>query len=467
MLQIFNTLTREKQTFQPIRAGKVGLYVCGVTVYDLCHIGHARTYIAFDNMVRYLRAKGLEVTYVRNITDVDDKIIKRAIENKESCETLTSRTINDMHQDFDSLNLLRPDVEPKVTQHMDDVIKMVKTLIDKKHAYVATNGDVMFRVNSYENYGKLSKQDLSQLQAGARVEADSNKENPLDFVLWKMAKENEPSWQSPWGNGRPGWHIECSAMNSVVLGDHFDIHGGGSDLAFPHHENEIAQSCCALDTPYVNYWMHSGMVQVNQEKMSKSLGNFFTIREVLKKYDPETVRYFLLSGHYRSQLNYSTENLDQARSALERLYTSIRDIEVNQSPIDLSNPQRNSHIQKFVDAMDDDFNTPIALSILFDLAKEVNQIKQNESEKAKQSANLLVNLASILGLLQNSANEFLQGSSNQEIDSEVAEIEKLIIQRKEARTNKDWAKADEARDKLNAMNIVLEDGANGTQWRRK
>ncbi len=466
MLQIFNTLTREKQEFKPIQTGKVSLYVCGVTVYDLCHIGHARTYIAFDNMVRYLRAKGLDVTYVRNITDVDDKIIKRALENNESCDALTQRTIKDMHQDFDALNLLRPDIEPKVTQHMDAVIDMVKTLINKKHAYVASNGDVMFRVNSYENYGKLSKQDLSQLQAGARVEADSSKENPLDFVLWKMAKENEPSWQSPWGAGRPGWHIECSAMNNVVLGDHFDIHGGGSDLTFPHHENEIAQSCCALDTPYVNYWMHSGMVQVDQEKMSKSLGNFFTIREVLEKYDAETVRYFLLSGHYRSQLNYSTDNLEQARAALERLYTSIRYIDVKTTPLVLSSDSDNAYITRFVDAMDDDFNTPVALSVLFDLAKEINQTKQENSEKASELANLLIGLGDILGLLQNSPDAFLQGEQDESSD-EVAEIERLIVQRKEARANKDWAKADEARDKLNAMNIVLEDGPNGTTWRKK
>lgn len=458
MLQIYNTLAREKQIFKPLTDGKIGLYVCGVTVYDLCHIGHARTYIAFDNMVRYLRFKGYEVNYVRNITDVDDKIIKRSLENNETCESLTERTIADMHQDFDALNLLRPDIEPRVTAHMQDVIEMVETLINKNHAYVAPNGDVMFKVDSFNNYGQLSKQDLSQLQAGSRVELDNNKQNPLDFVLWKMAKENEPAWQSPWGNGRPGWHIECSAMNSKVLGNHFDIHGGGSDLSFPHHENEIAQSCCALDTPYVNYWLHTGMVQVDQEKMSKSLGNFFTIREVLEKYDAETVRYFLLSGHYRSQLNYSTENLDQARASLERLYNALRGVEISDLELDLTNP----HVVKFCNAMDDDFNTPVALSVLFDLAKEINSSKSDDASKVTVLASLLVKLASLLGLLQQQADAFLQGDN-----AEVAEIEALIKMRNDARKAKNWAQADEARDKLAALNVVLEDGPNGTQWRKK
>ncbi len=310
MLQIYNTLTRKKETFTPINQGKVGLYVCGCTVYDLCHIGHARTYISFDNIAGYLRFTGFEVDYIRNITDVDDKIINRALENNETPEELTDRTIADMHQDFDSLNMARPNLEPRVTTHMGEIIDMIATLVRKEHAYVATSGDVLFDVSSFDDYGKLSGQNLEQLQAGSRVEVDTTKNNPLDFVLWKSAKPGEPSWTSPWGEGRPGWHIECSAMNAKELGHHFDIHGGGSDLTFPHHENEVAQSCCALNTPYVNYWMHTGMVQVDQEKMSKSLGNFFTIRDVLAKYDAETVRFFLTTGHYRSQLNYSIDNLN-------------------------------------------------------------------------------------------------------------------------------------------------------------
>ncbi|MER2493721.1 cysteine--tRNA ligase [Catenovulum sediminis] len=459
MLQIYNTLTRQKEQFKPIEDGKVGLYVCGVTVYDLCHIGHARTYLAFDNMVRYLRFSGYQVNYVRNITDVDDKIIKRAVEQHISCDALTEQTIAGMYQDFDALNLLRPDAEPRVTNHMQDVIDMVATLIEKEHAYIAKNGDVMFNVDSYQQYGQLSKQDLSQLQAGARVDLDDNKQNPLDFVLWKMAKENEPSWQSPWGAGRPGWHIECSAMNSKLLGKHFDIHGGGSDLTFPHHENEIAQSCCALETPYVNYWMHTGMVQVDQVKMSKSLNNFFTIREVLNEYSAETVRYFLLSGHYRSQLNYSKENLDQAHAALERLYTALRGLNSKKVQLDKSD----ARVQAFCAAMDDDFNTPVALSVLFDLAKEINQQKNSAPAQAQLTANTLLSLADLLGILQQSPENFLQGDQT----DEVAEIEALIAQRKQARLDKNWALADEARDKLNAMGIVLEDGANGTQWRRK
>ncbi|WP_111976701.1 cysteine--tRNA ligase [Algibacillus agarilyticus] len=461
MLHIYNTLSRQKQKFEPIHANKVGLYVCGVTVYDLCHIGHARTYIAFDNMVRYLRFIGYDVSYVRNITDVDDKIIKRALENQESCEALTERTIADMHQDFDSLNLLRPDIEPRVTTHMSEIIDMVATLVEKEHAYVAQSGDVLFDVSSFDNYGQLSGQDLEQLQAGSRVDVDTTKRNPLDFVLWKMAKPSEPSWQSPWGLGRPGWHIECSAMNAKELGAHFDIHGGGSDLSFPHHENEIAQSCCALNTPYVNYWLHSGMVQVDQEKMSKSLGNFFTIREVLKQYDAETTRYFLTSGQYRSQLNYSTDNLDQARTALERIYTALRDVDLN-NETELA--KDDAFVTRFCAAMDDDFNTPEAIAVLFDLARELNIAKQTDQAKAQQLASTLKQLGSIIGLLQQKPETFLQAGSD---NDEVAVIEKLIQQRIDARAAKDWALADQARAELTSMGIILEDGANGTQWRKK
>ncbi|TPH19188.1 cysteine--tRNA ligase [Litorilituus lipolyticus] len=460
MLQVYNTLTRKKEAFTPITPGKVGLYVCGCTVYDLCHIGHARTYISFDNIARYLRFSGYDVNYIRNITDVEDKIINRAIENNETTEQLTERTIAAMHEDFDALNMARPDLEPRVTTHMVEIIEMIETLVAKEHAYVASSGDVLFDVSSYKEYGKLSGQNLEQLQAGSRVEVDDSKKSPLDFVLWKSAKPEEPSWDSPWGAGRPGWHIECSAMNAKVLGNHFDIHGGGSDLQFPHHENEVAQSCCALDTPYVNYWMHTGMVQVDQEKMSKSLGNFFTIRDVLAQYDAETVRFFLTTGHYRSQLNYSTENLEQARASVERIYTALRDVE---QPSHFEIDMDNSLVKQFCQAMDDDFNTPQALAVLFELAKELNVAKIQDPEKAQELAATLINLGGLLGLLQLSPAKFLQGNND---DSEVEMIEGLIAQRNQARADKNWALADEARDKLNELNIILEDSAGKTTWRK-
>ncbi|XQW86061.1 cysteine--tRNA ligase [Thalassotalea piscium] len=460
MLQIYNTLTRKKEVFTPIHKGKVGLYVCGCTVYDFCHIGHARTYISFDNIARYLKFSGYEVNYVRNITDVEDKIIKRAIENNETTEQLTERTIAAMHEDFDALNMMRPNIEPRVTTHMDEIIAMIETLVAKKHAYVAESGDVLFEVSSFSDYGKLSGQNLAQLQAGSRAEIDETKRNPLDFVLWKLAKPQEPSWESPWGAGRPGWHIECSAMNAKELGAHFDIHGGGSDLQFPHHENEVAQSCCALDTPYVNYWIHTGMVQVDQEKMSKSLNNFFTIREVLAKYDAETIRFFLTTGHYRSQLNYSTENLEQARASLERIYTALRDVE---TIANFELAKDDPYVVDFCRAMDDDFNTPQALSVLFELAKQLNVKKQNNADDVNYFASLLKGLGGLLGLLQLDPATFLQGEGN---NDEVAEIEALIAQRNQARVDKNWALADEARDKLNAMNIILEDSAGKTTWRK-
>lgn len=467
MLQIYNTLSRKKETFTPIKAGKVGLYVCGCTVYDLCHIGHGRTYISFDNIARYLRFSGYEVNYVRNITDVEDKIIKRAQENNETPEALTERTIAAMHQDFDALNMARPDLEPRVTTHMDEIISMIETLVAKNHAYVTDTGndtgkgDVLFAVSSYEAYGKLSGQNLEQLQAGSRVEVDNSKRNPLDFVLWKSAKLGEPSWSSPWGEGRPGWHIECSAMNAKELGHHFDIHGGGSDLTFPHHENEVAQSCCALDTPYVNYWMHTGMVQVDQEKMSKSLGNFFTIRDVLAQYDAETVRFFLTTGHYRSQLNYSVDNLTQARASVERIYTALRDVELL---ADFSLNKDSALVKQFCQAMDDDFNTPQALAVFFELAKELNVAKaENNTELASSLASTLVALGALVGLLQLDPAAFLQGQSD---NDEVAVIEALIVQRNQARADKNWALADEARDKLNEMKIILEDSAGKTTWRK-
>jgi cysteinyl-tRNA synthetase len=463
MLKIFNTLTRQKEEFKPIHAGEVGMYVCGITVYDLCHIGHGRTFVAFDVVARYLRFLGFRLKYVRNITDIDDKIIKRANENGESFVSLVDRMVKEMHADFDALNILRPDSEPRATQHIHEIIEIVERLIQRGHAYVADNGDVMFSVETDADYGKLSRQDLDQLQAGARVEIADVKRNPMDFVLWKMSKPGEPSWTSPWGEGRPGWHIECSAMNCKQLGSHFDIHGGGSDLMFPHHENEIAQSTCAHDGEYVNYWMHSGMVMVDREKMSKSLGNFFTVRDVLKYYDAETVRYFLMSGHYRSQLNYSEENLKQARSALERLYIALR----GTSNTDVAFSRGEYYENRFKDAMDDDFNTPEAYSALFDLAKEVNNAKQTgNNEEANAAATMLRKLAKVLGLLEQDPEAFLQ-SGAQADDGEVVEIEALIQQRLDARKAKDWAAADAARDRLSEMGIVLEDGPQGTIWRRK
>ncbi|MFC4699043.1 cysteine--tRNA ligase [Glaciecola siphonariae] len=459
-LRIYNTLSRKKEAFKPLQPNKVGLYVCGITIYDLCHMGHARTYLSFDIIVRYLRHLGYAVDYVRNITDVDDKIIQRAIENGETHSELTTRTIAMMHEDFAALNLLLPDIEPKVTEHMPEIIAVIERLIDKQFAYVSESGDVLFDVSAYEQYGKLSKQDLSQLEAGIRVQTTSDKQDPLDFVLWKRAKPSEPSWTSPWGEGRPGWHIECSAMNHKHLGAHFDIHGGGSDLIFPHHENEIAQSCCAFDTPYVNTWMHTGMVQVDNEKMSKSLGNFFTLRDVLNKHDPETLRFFLMSAHYRSQLSYSQDNIAQARASLERLYTALRDVKVD-GDVALS---YGGYLERFEAAMNDDFNMPIAFSVLFDVAKEINK-EDVFSEHAQKLAGVLKGLGAILGILQSDPASYLQGGAEQD-EGFAQQVEALITKRNQARQNKDWANADAARDELTALGVVLEDGAGGTTWRR-
>ena len=457
MLQIYNTLTRQKETFKPLVEGQVGMYVCGITIYDYCHVGHARTYVSFDVMNRFLRHLGYDVTYVRNITDVDDKIINRANENGEAINDLTVRMTKAMHADFDALNMLPADIEPTVTGHMDEIIAMVGKLVEKGNAYVAKSGDVLFDVSTFEQYGELSQQDLEMLQAGARVDVAEGKDDPLDFVLWKKAKAGEPSWSSPWGEGRPGWHIECSAMSHKHLGDHFDIHGGGSDLQFPHHENEIAQSCCANNGQYVNTWIHTGMVQVNKEKMSKSLGNFFTLRDVLKEYDRETVRFFLINGHYRSQLNYSTENLEQARAAMERIYTALRGVELIETSLECD------YVARFNAAMNDDFNTPEALPVIFELAKEINRLKEENAEQAGKLAYTLKSLGEILGIAQQNPESFLQGD---QADDEVAEIEALILQRNQARADKNWALADEARDKLTAMGVVLEDSAGKTTWRK-
>ena len=462
MLQLFNTKTRQKERFQPLVEGKVGLYVCGITVYDLSHMGHARTYLSFDVLVRYLRHLDYDVKYVRNITDVDDKIIARANENGETTEALTERTIAMMHEDFAALNLVEPDIEPRVTGHMNEIIDVIEKLVAKGYAYQAESGDVLFDVSKFNEYGKLSRQNLEQLQSGARVEVAAGKDDPLDFVLWKTAKPGEPAWASPWGDGRPGWHIECSAMNHKHLGEHFDIHGGGSDLIFPHHENEVAQSCCAFDTPYVNTWMHTGMVQVNDEKMSKSLGNFFTLRDVLSEHDAEILRFFLMSAHYRSQLSYSQDNIDQAKSALERLYTALRGVKVD-SVTDLS---YGGYLERFEQAMNDDLNVPEAYSVLFDLARDLNKHKSQGdagAEEAGKLAAVLKGIGGILGFLQRDPEAFMQSGN----DDEVAEIEALIKARNDARAAKDWGAADAARDKLTAMGIVLEDGAGGTTWRRQ
>ena len=460
MLQIHNSLSGDKEIFTPIVPGKVGIYVCGMTVYDYCHVGHARVMVVFDVVVRHLRALGYEVKYVRNITDIDDKIIARAAENGETITALTERFIDAMHEDAKALGVLSPDVEPRATTSMDDIISMVETLIEKAHAYVSDNGDVYYDVRKFKPYGALSRESLEDQQAGARVEVNSHKRDPLDFVLWKSAKEGEPCWDSPWGKGRPGWHIECSAMSTCCLGNHFDIHGGGTDLKFPHHENEIAQSEAATGSKFVNTWMHNGFVQINDEKMSKSLGNFFTVREVLKEYAPEVVRYFILTSHYRSPLNYSEENLNNARVALERFYTALRDVCV----VD-TQPDEDEYFERFNAAMNDDFNTPEALSVLFDLTRELNREKESDSGAALKLAAQLKSLAAVLGILQDDPEAFLkQGGSEGGLSDE--QIDELITLRNAARANKDWAEADRVRDELQNNGIVLEDSSGVTRWRR-
>nr|Q31H54.1 RecName: Full=Cysteine--tRNA ligase; AltName: Full=Cysteinyl-tRNA synthetase; Short=CysRS [Hydrogenovibrio crunogenus XCL-2] len=453
-LKIYNTETRQKETFTPIQPNKVGLYVCGVTVYDYCHVGHARVMVVFDTVVRHLRSLGYDVTYVRNITDIDDKIIQRALENKESIQSLTSRFIDAMHEDEKALNVLRPDMEPKATEYMDEIETMISTLIEKDFAYPAENGDVYFHVKADDDYGRLSGKNIEELDSGSRVEINSVKKDPLDFVLWKASKENEPAWQSPWGDGRPGWHIECSAMSTKCLGNHFDIHGGGLDLSFPHHENEIAQSECATGEHYVNSWMHCGFVRIDDEKMSKSLGNFFTIREVLKQYHPEVIRYFLLASHYRSPVNYSEENLDVAKASVGRLYSALELV-----PADQAEPAESKLEAEFMAAMNDDFNTPQAMAVLFELAKEVNK------QKSPGLAALLKKLANQIGLLEQTAESFFK---SQPSDSDLTDemIEALIVERAEARKAKDFSRSDEIRDELLAQGIELLDSAEGTSWRK-
>jgi len=461
MLKIYNSLTQQKEVFTPIEVGKVRMYVCGITIYDYSHIGHARTFVAFDVMTRYLRFCGYDLTYVRNITDIDDKIIERANANGESIGDLTARFETIMHQDFAALGMAKPDIEPKATESIAEIVGIIQNLVDKGFAYQGELGDVYYRVTRFADYGKLSKQNLDALQAGDRVEVASDKENSMDFVLWKKAKSGEPSWSSGWGDGRPGWHIECSAMSKKCLGEHFDIHGGGSDLQFPHHENEIAQSEAANGCVYANTWIHTGMVQVDKVKMSKSLDNFFTIQEVLKEYRGETIRFFMLSSHYRSQLSYAKHNLDAADTSLERLYQSLRELTLDaNAAVDKTNP----FLLKFNAAMDDDFNTAEAVSVLFELAKAIN--KASDSRKANQLGNCMVYLGSVLGFLQCDPEVFLtSGATADELDSDL--IEQLIAERNAAREAKNWARADEIRDQFNQMGVVVEDKHGKTRWRRQ
>ena len=460
MLHIHNSLTKQKERFTPIEPGKVKLYVCGMTVYDFCHVGHARVMVVFYVVTRYLRASGYDVTYIRNITDIDDKIIARANENNETIQALTEQFITEMHRDADALGVERPTAEPKATEAISEMLAMIETLIDKGLAYAADNGDVYYDVSEFPDYGKLSGRNIEELRAGERVAVNESKQDPMDFVLWKGAKPEEPSWDSPWGKGRPGWHIECSAMSADSLGKQFDIHGGGQDLQFPHHENEIAQSEGAHGCQYVNYWMHNGFVRIADEKMSKSLGNFFTVREVLEQYDAEVVRYFILTSHYRSPLNYSEEQLDQAKNTLTKFYSALRYVEIDSA---LDWQQDTEFAQRFKTAMDDDFNTALALSVMSDVRQVLNkpQVQENAEQK-NYYASLLVSFGRVLGLFQQTADTFLAGAS----DDDVTEIEDLINQRNQARVDKDWTKADQVRDKLTAMGIILEDAAGKTSWRR-
>ncbi|GAB6067748.1 cysteine--tRNA ligase [Methylothermus subterraneus] len=457
MLTIFNSLTRRKEIFRPILPGKVRMYVCGVTVYDYCHLGHGRVMVVFDSIARYLRWLGFELTYVRNITDIDDKIIRRAEELKIPIAALTEKFIQAMHEDERALGCLPPDLEPRATQSIPQIIAMIQTLLDKGYAYLGDNGDVYFAVGKFAGYGKLSGKNLEELRAGARVEVAEAKRDPLDFVLWKRAKPNEPAWDSPWGLGRPGWHIECSAMSTSCLGAHFDIHGGGADLQFPHHENEIAQSEGATGEPFANYWIHVGFVRIDQEKMSKSLGNVFTLRELLERYPGEAIRFFLLTSHYRSPLDYSEDSLVSAKAGLERLYTALRGLPENAVQMD----EQNFSV-RFKQAMDDDFNTPEALAVLFDLAKEINRLKSQDLKRAARLGATLKSLGGVVGLLQQDPEAFLRGKTPLPAEA----IERLIEARNQARKARDWATADRIREQLKAHGIVLEDTPQGTLWRR-
>ena len=453
-IKFYNSLTNQKEDFVPINEGEVGMYVCGMTVYDNCHLGHARAMMAFDILARYLRYQNYKVNFVRNITDIDDKIIERANENNETIDALTDRTIASMHEDFSKLGLELPTNEPRATDHIEGMIKMINGLIDKGHAYHSESGDVFFAVRTFPEYGKLSNKNIDDLNPGARIKEDDSKKDPLDFVLWKSAKPNEPSWDSPWGLGRPGWHIECSVMSLENLGEHFDIHGGGPDLLFPHHENEIAQSECASDQKFANYWMHSGLLKINGEKMSKSLGNFAMLKDLYDSYHPEVIRYYLISSHYRSSLNFDNESLDQARSALTRLYQAL--LLAPSEETDLYDES----ISEFIKSMNDDLNTPEALSTLFGLAKLINN-SQNVQEQSMYSSTMK-ELGQVLGLLHENSDAFLQYGASLSDD----EIEAQIQQRNEARKANDFQKADQIRDDLAEQGILLDDSTEGTTWKK-
>lgn len=461
MLKIYNSYTRQKEEFKPIEPGKVKIYVCGMTVYDLCHLGHARVLVVFDMVTRYFKYKGFDVTYVRNITDIDDKIINRANENGEDFKELTGRFIQAMHEDAQALGVLAPDEEPRATSSMGDILDMISILEKNAYAYRADNGDVYYDVSKFKDYGKLSGKKTDELRSGERVAVDEYKDDPLDFVLWKSAKPDEPSWDSPWGKGRPGWHIECSAMSTCCLGNHFDIHGGGQDLQFPHHENEIAQSEAATGEKFVNVWMHNGFVRIDDEKMSKSLGNFFTVREILEQYRAEDIRYFILASHYRSPLNYSDQMLDSAGAALTRLYTALRDVGISEP-----GTVGEEYIQRFNQAMDEDFNTPEAIAVLFDLANQINKTKSTDAKKTSAMAATLKQLGAVIGLLQDEPEHYLKSaSSDKGLSSEG--IEALIMQRQQAKVDKNWAEADRIRDELKAQGVMLEDNGTETSWRRE
>lgn len=459
MLSIYNTLTRRKEKFDPIEPGKVRMYVCGITTYDYCHLGHARCLVAFDIVVRHLRARGLEVTYVRNITDIDDKILARAEENGELFTDLTGRFIAAMHEDERALGILPPDAEPRATVHMEEIIAMIETLVHREFAYRADNGDVYFSVLRFPEYGRLSNKNLDELLSGARVEPGELKRDPRDFALWKSSPDEGVGWDSPWGYGRPGWHIECSAMSCKTLGGHFDIHGGGTDLVFPHHENEIAQSVAATGKPFANVWMHNGPLRVDNEKMSKSLGNFFTVRDILSRHEPEVVRLFLISSHYRSPLNWSEQAMAQSASALRRLYTALQGLDLPAARMRVNS----AYERAFNAAMDDDFNTPVAIRTLFDLAREINRNKGENLPAAAELGRLLARLGDVLGILQAEPEAWLRGADSEQLDT--ARIESLVAARNRARAEKNWPEADRIRNQLSAMDIAVEDSAGETIWR--
>lgn len=474
-LSIYDSLTGRKQLFKPLAAKKVGMYVCGMTVYDYCHIGHARVMVSFDMVVRWLTQLGYDVDYIRNITDIDDKIITRALENGEDIATLTQRFIDAMHEDAEALGCLSPNAEPRATDHIDEMQQMIETLVEGDYAYAGSKGDVYYAVDSFADYGKLSKRNLEDMQAGSRVEVETDKRNPFDFVLWKAAKPGEPQWASPWGQGRPGWHIECSAMATKCLGNTFDIHGGGHDLQFPHHENEIAQSEASTGCEYARNWMHVGFINVDGEKMSKSLHNFFTIREVMANYNPETVRFFLLSSHYRSQVNFSDVVLDEAHNSLSRLYQALKSAEQQQgqslelNAAIINDAYASEAGQAFIAGMNDDFNTSAAISVLFGLARDINKvIKTKDRVQAWQLAQQLKALAQALNILQQPVQQFLQAVVGDKSDDSLTDdtIGNLIVERADAKTSKDFARADEIRVQLKDAGIELEDSRSGTTWRR-